>query len=292
MFQQLDIFDDSRDLMLRNDVLSALARRDANGARAACQTLRAEFADDRHLPALQVLIDTLQAAEPARFSTAAEALRAIDGLQRTAAPAARSVWAPAEADAWLRPAWSALARAAGALPFDPRQPQAHAAALWLRAGNAAAALAAVQTITSWRRVPQPLAWAVEATWRAEGLDAAWPLIAELAWLAPARLAEIIARLDDPLMNRLHRAFGQGFDGDEGPAALAWFPAWVLTEKPALARPLSAAEPGQQTMPEQGFRLLLSLLELERQGRHADLIERRKRLLALHGGLFGAYMHSR
>jgi hypothetical protein len=50
--------------------------------------------------------------------------------------------------------------------------------LWLRAGNAAAARDAVATIASWRRTPAPLAWMAEAVHRGDGLDAAWPLLAE------------------------------------------------------------------------------------------------------------------
>lgn len=43
---QLDIFSDSRDVMLRNDVLSALQRYDAAGARRALQALANEYPDD------------------------------------------------------------------------------------------------------------------------------------------------------------------------------------------------------------------------------------------------------
>ena len=43
---QFDIFNDSRDVMLRNDVLSALQRYDAPGARRALQALVNEYPDD------------------------------------------------------------------------------------------------------------------------------------------------------------------------------------------------------------------------------------------------------
>jgi hypothetical protein len=43
---QLDIFNDSRDVMLRNDVLLALQRYDAAGARRALQALASEYPDD------------------------------------------------------------------------------------------------------------------------------------------------------------------------------------------------------------------------------------------------------
>lgn len=46
---QLDLFDHSRDLMLRNDVLDALLRHDAAAARAALALLAGE---PPHIPAL------------------------------------------------------------------------------------------------------------------------------------------------------------------------------------------------------------------------------------------------
>lgn len=292
MRQQLDIFEDSRDLMLHNDVLHALARRDAAAARAGGRKFAAEYPGDPRLAWLDILVDALGPHPQTAWTNAAEAEAAIAALQATVLPAARSVWPDADARAWAAPLWADLARRAAALPFDPARPQAHAAASWLNAGDAAEALAAARSIESWRRKPQPLAWAAEATIRSAGLDAAWPLIAELAWLAPARLARLIEGVADPLLTRLLRAFDADFDGADDSDGPAWFPAWVLTDKPALAHALGSAEPGQQDMPEQAFRLMLSLLELERQGRHADLIERRKRLLSLHAGLFRAYMKSR
>jgi len=46
---QLDIFADSRDVMLRNDVLDALHRRHVGDARQAWQRLAGEFPDDGSL---------------------------------------------------------------------------------------------------------------------------------------------------------------------------------------------------------------------------------------------------
>ncbi|MEM5389563.1 hypothetical protein VSR68_39330 [Paraburkholderia phymatum] len=50
--QQLDIFADSRDVMLRNDVLAPLERRDAVVARASLEQLACDYPDDGTLPAL------------------------------------------------------------------------------------------------------------------------------------------------------------------------------------------------------------------------------------------------
>lgn len=73
---------------------------------------------------------------------------------------------------------------------------------------------------------------------------------------------------------------------------AWFPAWVLTEEPGLAHLLDKVQHSLQTPPEQAMRLLLQLLGLERQGRHHEMIERRKALRGVHPSLYVAYMMTR
>ena len=63
--QQLDIFADSRDVMLRNDVLERLQRRDARAARTALEMLVAEYPDDGALAAMSVLVGELERAPTA-----------------------------------------------------------------------------------------------------------------------------------------------------------------------------------------------------------------------------------
>ena len=82
------------------------------------------------------------------------------------------------------------------------------------------------------------------------------------------------------------------DLDGTVADLAWFPAWVLCETPALAGGLGQAQPGLQSTPERAMRLLLDLLHLERQGRQHDLPAQRRRLRDLQPSLYAAYMKSR
>ena len=136
----------------------------------------------------------------------------------------------------------------------------------------------------------------EARYRREGVDAAWPLLVELAWLAPKRLDALLRVLADPLIDRLRRRFEDSFDAvvesSDGRDGLAWFPAWALTDTPALAPHLAQAEQGQDSNPERSFRLMVQLLGLERQGRHHELVARRKALRDLCAPLYAAYMATR
>jgi hypothetical protein len=297
---QLDIFDHGRDTMLRNDVAGALEQRDAAAARAAQQQLQHEYPHDLLLAPQAVLIAALGERANAPFAEHAALREARLALERRIEPAAALVFGPMAGAAWAAPLWGSLARRAERLAWRADSSDDHAAPLWLRAGDAAAAAAAVERIESWRRIPVPLGWMLQARHRTHGLEAAWPLLAELAWLAPARLDALLPRLADPVLERLHAHFDAGFEGaPDGPAGhdgaaadLAWFPAWVLVEKPALAGPLGAAQPSHHTPPEQALRLLVELLGLEHQGRHHDLVRQRKRLRDLQPCLYRAYMSTR
>ena len=267
---QFDLFNHSQSVAWRNDVIHAVARADAVAARLAWDSLHQNCPQDDGLGPLWVLVTAVatDSAVPFRSHEAlADARRVLD---QEIAPAAR----------------------AAGLPYQPLQADDHAAPLWLRAGNWQAAADAVTGIASWRRIPAPLAWMLLARLQLQGLPANWPLVAELAWLAPDRLDGVARAVAEPLLQALLRQFVQGFDGGDERSDLAWFPAWVLIEQPALAAALTQAQPSQHSAPEQAMRLLLGLLGLERQGRQRELIEHRKRLRDLQASLYNRYMARR
>lgn len=114
---QLDIFEHSRDLMLRNDVLLALEQRDTVAARAAGQKLEAEFPGDHALPSLRRLVTTLEHPEGPHFADVDEATLALQHMQRDVEPAAQRLWGDQAGAAWLVPLWRQLAGRAARLSF-------------------------------------------------------------------------------------------------------------------------------------------------------------------------------
>ena len=287
---QLDIFEHSRDAVLRNSVIDALRERDAQAGDRALAALAAEYGGDPLLPALGVLCRKANAplAIPLTHDAARAMLRETEGAVTAAA---NEVFGRA-AHEWLAPLWVDLADAIGGYPFAAGDESLHTAPLLLRAGRWAAAAECVEGIASWRRQPAPLAWMIEARCRLAGFEAIWPLLAELAWMAPARAQARAPRLELAELDRLVRDFNAGFEGEGRPDDFAWFPAWALLADRHLAAGLRLARDGAHAPPETCARIVLGLLALERQGRHADLVAGRRKLREAHPALFVRYMQNR
>jgi hypothetical protein len=121
---QLDIFDHSRDVMLRNDVIHALQRRDGAAARAACERLDQECPADESLQTLCALADGLEVAARSPFGehlALRQARQAVEELQ----PAAHCTFGVEGAMKWLAPLWEDLALRAEALSFRADCAQPH-----------------------------------------------------------------------------------------------------------------------------------------------------------------------
>ncbi|MDE2398891.1 MAG: hypothetical protein KGM91_25925, partial [Burkholderiales bacterium] len=70
---QLDLFEHSLDIALRNRLVDALAARDATAAHKAWNALQAEFADDAMLAPARLLVEALAGARPEALADAAAA---------------------------------------------------------------------------------------------------------------------------------------------------------------------------------------------------------------------------
>lgn len=289
---QLDLFEHSRDVMLRNDVLAALEQRNAATGREALRRLAAEYPADALVPTLEILIRVLEYPFHEHITNHMALRDTCEAWCSPSVPAARRAFGDAAGMAWCIPLWRAVAQAASQLPFHREMPEWHAAPLWMRAAEWTAARESIKSIESWRRIPITLAWMAETVYRLQGLEPAWPLLAELSWLSPRKFGALMQALGDSSLLALRRVFDANFDGEGTIDDLAWFPAWALSEKPGLAAFLRGSEPSTRTLPEQGMRIMLELLSLEREGRQHDLVERRKTLRGLHAGLFGAYIRTR
>jgi hypothetical protein len=294
---QLDLFLHGREVMLRSDALAALQARQIPDSRAALEKLTAEYPGDPFLTPLETLLHALE-SPPHRCTSTEAVLAAKAQLETRIQPVAERLMPATQAASWLAREWELLAEAAAGLAYTPTAPLAYSAALYLKAGAWTAAEVAVQAIPSWRRIPLPLAWMAEARLAQFGMADAWPLLIELAWLAPAGFDTLARRLKEPVLEPPLRDFDADFENETGneqdnhlPPS-AWFPAWCLLVEPGLAPFLRQTQPGQGQNPERAARLLLDILALEKQGTQPRLLELRKALRQIHPGLFARYMRTR
>lgn len=114
---QLDLFEDGRDVMLRNDVLTALEQRNADAGREALQRLAAEYPDDALVPTLETLVCVLEGPVHEHFATHTALRDTCEAWCSPWVPAARRAFGDAAGMAWCLPLWRAVARAASQLPF-------------------------------------------------------------------------------------------------------------------------------------------------------------------------------
>ncbi len=281
--RQLDIFDDSRSILLANDIAAALLRRDGPGAAAAIAKLRDEDPRHRDLAAFDCLLAFVEgevvAPEPA--DTPVIAALVADADTRIS-PAAGVLGQHAEA--FLRPLWRRLA--AAGTGFDAAMAEAHPAALWLRAGDHAAAEAAARSIAGGGRLAPVQRWLCLALHPRTGLDGILDPLFRFAWLAPDRLAGLVAELDEPLLERSWRQFL----ADPGTLDADWFPAWYLAEHPQT--PLGDTAASASTPAADACRRLARVLALERQGHSPALVQQRAKLRALDETFFAWYMARR
>jgi hypothetical protein len=241
---------------------------------------------------MTVLVRELEDGSTAAFVDHAALTLARRRLEDVVVPAARRVLPAQAVQPWLAPCWRALAARAASLAFCGTEADSHAAPLWLLAGEGAAAIDAVEAIESWWCIPAPLAWMTEARYRTGGLDAAWRLLAELAWLAPGRFAALLPALGDASLDALRRRFDAEFPGSGEVEDYAWFPAWLLVIKPALSGRLREARVQRDQAASRACALLGEVLRREHEGNQHELMGLRQELSRLHEGLFDAYMVTR
>ena len=295
---QLDLFLHSADVGLRNAVIEALRRRDASAMRQAIDRLRADFPNDGSLANFEHIsseLSSLGQLMPSPTSVAAQLERTETQLR----PALQTVIGVDAAQRWLEPVYANLARAAAGQSFERSLARTHAAALFLKAGALREARAALTEIPSWRRIPEPVAWMAEIALREKKPAEFWPLLAELAWTAPALLDALLggvpAHAFPESILRLYREFGAQaeLEIDDESHEAAWFPAWLLVEHAELLPLLRSADAQAcDSRPARSAAVLVDLLTGERHGAAPAMADKRRQLRELAPPLFARYMARR
>lgn len=288
---QLDLFLDSHAVVAANEIAAALLACDVVLASTCLDDARRQGHEHPELPALAKLTQALSEwRAPARDAPAiAEAVIRLDTEMLPAAASALG----AQACRFIAHFFAELGQTAQGLAYVPAYPEAHCAALCLRAGDAEAAEQAAMTIPGWVELPDALYWVTIARHRLRGLEAARVTLFAFAWRDPRRMEQLLAQLEDEVLERDWRAFETASDWESiSELSLpAWFPAWYVMEHPAVASSLDPAR-FPDADPAEAARLLVHLLELEKQGNSRALVASRERLRRLNAEFFELYMARR
>lgn len=298
---QLDLFLHSADVSLRNAVVDALQHRDPGAMRAAIDQLRAHFPNDDSLAGFERLFTELLSLGQLALSPTAIAGQ-LERIDRQLLPLLKELIGNRAAQCWLAPTYTDLARSVAGQAFVRNLATTHAAALFLKAGALPEARAALTEIPSWRRIPEPLAWMLEIALRENKPTEFWPLLAELAWIAPAVLDTVLTWLPESRgqsssssVLRLYREFGARaeLEADDENQEAAWFPAWLLVEHAELLPLLRGADArAHNSRPARTAALLFDLLTGERHGAAPAMAAQRRQLRDLSAPLFARYMARR
>ncbi|MGF6637858.1 hypothetical protein OKW38_000578 [Paraburkholderia sp. MM5496-R1] len=99
-------------------------------------------------------------------------------------------------------------------------------------------------------------------------------------------------LGDASLDALCRRFDAEFPGTGEIDDYAWFPAWLLVVKPALAGQLGDARAQREVAASRATVLLGEILRREHDGDQHELVSLRQALRRLHAALFDVYMAAR
>jgi hypothetical protein len=289
---QLDLFRDSRAVMLANEMIDALLAADLDRAADALERLRAEEPAHAALDAFRCLLRELLES-PCLAHDTAEVMAAVRRLESEIEPAARSALGDRAAQ-FMRARWHELADAARNLSYDATAPQGYCAELFLRCDQAQAAAEAAESIPDWRRNADALFWHALACYRAGRPGQSLQSAMRLALVAPTRLPTALAQIRDAALDRDWAAFRVQCDWLEpdDDSAPAWFPAWYLVEHSGAGPLLDERGELPDTRPARAASQLARLLVLEKHGYSPELVSARARLRDVDRQLFEHYMTRR
>ena len=288
--RQLDLFVDGRDALLVHEIVIGLISRDVGRTEAGLRRLGQEHPRHPDQVALTLLFEALTAPTPA--ATHVALTERIELTERRLVPAARR-FLGADADAFLRPVWQALAATAADLRFEAAHPQAHRAWLCQQYGEWTQVRAAAEDEPGWADTPLLRYWMGLAQHHLGAPAVAIRLWLPLCWMDPLLFEIRAPTVPNPTIRAAWIAFEQAFPFEESLAdktpMAAWFPAWLLLRHRGLSRLFRTEDIPDAGDAARVFRHLVALLPLELRGLTDELVRQRRALRQLDENFFRYYM---
>ncbi len=223
--QQADLFFDNGQATVRGQLQRALA----DGDRDRSEQHLAEMA--RNHPDSEILADAehLVGAMAWLEGVPDDIDAMVHVLDQDLATRARRLLGAEEARRYLARFWGHLAAQADPADYDPDNSHCHPSALYERAGDPAAAIAAVESVPDCERYPDLLVCLARSGLACGHRDRGWQALALLCWHHPEAAESFLETTGD---EEVQRRVEQFWDL-EPPLPTALFPAWLATAAYAL-----------------------------------------------------------
>ncbi len=241
--QQADLFFDNSQATSRHQLQRALLA----GDRARAEQHLAEMA--RNQPDSEILADAehLVGALGWLQDTPEDVNAVLQTLDEDLALRARRLLGGEEAGRYLSRFWTHLAAQLDPSQYDPARDRLHPSALFERAGDRKAAIAAVQAVPEYERHPELLVRLARSGLAGEHREPGWRALALLCWHHPEAAESFLETTrDDDIQRRIEQ-----FWDLEPPLSVELFPAWLLT--------LAFALPELPEDDSRGYRALAGVL---------------------------------
>ncbi|HAT49065.1 MAG: hypothetical protein HQL07_17665 [Nitrospirae bacterium] len=258
---QMDLFLDTPETMLINDLILAIADHNAPVADELVKRLAENHPQNGALEELHPLIQAITQKEHLAHTP----MEGIQIIQDEIVPCAQQTLA-ALAGRYLKPFYRLFDRALMHQPFDPQHPNAHRSWTLEQLENWKALAECVLLEEGWVRQPVLLQRRAKALFQLKRLEASHQVWVQFFWGFPQQAAQAIESQGDKNLKRLWYDFIDRVEHRENDAQT--FPAWMLIHQPRLAEQreewLEEAD-GETPLPEKtAFFLLADLLRTERE----------------------------
>ncbi|MBF0172635.1 MAG: hypothetical protein HQL83_04200 [Magnetococcales bacterium] len=250
---QMDLFLDTPETALVNDLIHAIANHDATLANHLFMRLEKNHPDNQVLNDLPPLIKAITDLEALIRSP----LEGLDRLQNELTTHARQGLGGLEGR-FLKPFYLLFDKAFAGRPFDPQHPNAHRSWTLERLGHWKALSECVLLEPGWTRQPVLLLRRAKALFQLRRLEANRRVWIRFFWELPQQAAQYLETHGDKDLKRLWNGF---IDREVSDWHL--FPTWILLDQPRLAKDPDAwsETEEEETTPSPGQTAFFTLANL-------------------------------
>ncbi|HIJ85631.1 MAG TPA: hypothetical protein HPQ00_15695, partial [Magnetococcales bacterium] len=285
---QMDLFLDTPETMLINDLLQAIVKHDVPTSTDLFKRLEKEHARNGMLEEFRPLLGAITRGK----TLVEDPMGGLELLQGEITPCARQSLGRLE-DLFLKPFYRIFDHAFVGKAFDPKHPEAHRSWTLERLEDWKSVGECVLLEEDWMQQPVLLFRRAHALFRLRRLDSSRQVWILFFWKFPRQAAQVLEAGGDKDLMRWWHGFTDWTADKEVDYDL--FPAWMLLDQPKLAENRAEwSEETDKTIPgRKAFFLLADLLDAEKETPFSpDSMKLRRKLKKAFPELFTLFMQTR